>query len=201
MSLRRRLIVLLCAAVAVTGLAGQELDESVERERIANERAAAETRFAEERLACQKNFVVTSCIDEARRRERATLDHLRRQEAVLDDAQRKRRAADRMAAIRAKVGAEQARRPAPARAPKPEVLLRREPPRAGRPAEAVPAVPAASTAEGAAREARARARFEGRQREARAQREAAQQRAAQRAKEGRQVAPLPVPPAASAAAR
>ena len=85
------------------GTAASAGSDAAERERIANERAVIETRYAEERLACQKNFVVTSCVDAARRREREELGRLRREEALLDEAQRRQRAADRRAAIQAKV--------------------------------------------------------------------------------------------------
>jgi len=179
--------------------------DAAERERIAAERAVVETRFAEERLACQRNFVVTSCVDAARKRERDGLASLRRQEALLDEAQRRQRAADRMAAIRAKLSAEDDRRRSPGAQPRRErPLLLPQPPSAGpvapaRAASAPAARAAATAAANADREARSRARFDARQREARAHREAAQRRSDQRAKQGRApAAALPVPDAASA---
>ena len=182
--------------------AAQPGGDAVERERIAAERAAVETRFAEERLACQQNFVVTSCVDEVRRRERETLGSLRRQEAVLDETQRRQRAAERLAAIRAKVSAEEDRQRDSAAAPRRDRPLQTVAPRAGPVARAASAPNAAVTAgataaERESRESRSRMRFEERQREAREHREATQRRSVQRTRQDRQVAPLPPPAAAS----
>lgn len=181
--------------------AAQPAGDAAERERIASERAVVETRFAEERLACQRNFAVTSCVDAARRRERDALGSLRRQESLLDEAQRRQRAADRMAAIRAKVSAEEDRQREQAANPRRQRPLEMMAPSAG-PARAAsaPSPKAAPTvAEREARESRSRSRFEARQREAREHREAAQRRSVQRAKQGRQASSaLPAPGAASA---
>lgn len=206
MSARCWIVLPLCL-VGAAAIAQQQPDEAAERERIASERAAAETRFAEERLDCQRRFVVTSCVDAARKRERETLEKLRHQEAVLDDAQRRRRAAERLSAIRARIASEEARRQqvaADAQAQgRHEAELRRHPPRAGKRWNvATPPESAASAPDAAAREARARARFEGRQDAARQHRADAQRRAAERARTGKpQAAPLPVPVGASGAAR
>jgi colicin import membrane protein len=181
--------------------AAAPIGDAAERERIAAERAVAETRFVEERLACQRNFVVTSCVDAARKRERDVLTGLRRQEALLDEAQRRQRAAERMAAIRAKVSAEDERRREQAAQPRRERPLLPQPPAAGPmpTARAASAPSARGTAASAEREARSRARFDARQREAREHREAAQRRSAQRMKQGHApAAPLPAPGAASA---
>lgn len=176
--------------------------DAAERERIAAERAVVETRFAEERLACQRNFVVTSCVDAARKRERDGLAGLRRQEALLDEAQRRQRAAERLAAIRAKVSAEDDRRRVQGAQPRRErPLPLPRPPAAGSvaPSRAASAPAERATTATADREARSRARFDARQREARAHREAAQRRSEQRAKQGRApAAPLPIAGAASA---
>jgi colicin import membrane protein len=179
--------------------------DAAERERIAGERAVVETRYAEERLACQQNFVVTSCVEDARRREREALGGLRRQEALLDEAQRRQRAAERMAAIRAKVSAEEERQRDMAANPRRVRPLQPMAPSAGpaAPARAASApAPQTATAPAAgereSRETRSRARFEARQREAREHREAAQRRSVQRAKQGRQASTLPPPAAASA---
>lgn len=187
--------------------AARPVGDAAERERIAGERALIETRYAEERLACQQNFVVTACVDDARRREREAIGNLRRQEALLDETQRRQRAALRMAAIRAKVSAEEERQRETAANPRRVRPLPPMAPSAGR-AAAVPAIPASApvaklpaptvAGEREGRESRSRARFEARQREAREHREAAQRRSVQRARQGRQAAALPPPPAASA---
>ena len=204
-----RSAVALCAVTAALvwgdrAAAAAPAGEAVERERIASERAVVETRFAEERLACQQNFVVTSCVDAARRREREALGNLRRQEAILDESQRRQRAAERVASIRAKVSAEEARQREQAAQPRRESPLQMKAPSAGpvsraasAPAPQVAPVPAAAERE--VRENRSKARFEARQRDAREHREAAQRRSAQRSKPGQRTGtPLPAPSGASA---
>ncbi|CAN5700365.1 hypothetical protein BH11PSE8_BH11PSE8_25120 [soil metagenome] len=92
----------LSTAVAVLA-AGGGIDEPAERARIDSERAAANSGFLERERECRKRFVVTSCVNDARRDQRETLARLRSEEAVLDDAQRKQRAAQRMETIREKL--------------------------------------------------------------------------------------------------
>ena len=84
-----------------------------ERERIARERAQAHSNYAQQELECRQRFVVTSCVDAARAERRETLDHLDAQQRVLDEAERKRRAGERMERIGARIDA-----PAPPRASK-----------------------------------------------------------------------------------
>ena len=99
-----------------------QADDRQERARIARERDEATLRFQQRQRECEQRFAVTACVDEARAEHRQALLRLRGQESVLDEAERKQRAAQRMAAIRAKGSAEAARdapprrvRPAPAR--------------------------------------------------------------------------------------
>ena len=202
---------LLCGALPGLGIglapAAEPTGDAAERERISTERAAVETRFAEQRLACQQNFVVTSCVDEVRRREREALGSLRRQESLLDETQRRQRAAERAAAIRVKISAEEDRQRAPA--PQGDLPLQTVAPRVGPAARAASEPkPAATPGPTAAqresrgsrelRESRGRARFEARQSEAREHREAAQRRSVERARQDRPAAPLPsVAPASS----
>lgn len=173
-------------------------DERAERARIARERSEATALFEQRQRDCEQRFAVTSCVDEARAAHRQTLLRLRGQESVLDEAERKRRAAQRMEAIRDKVSAEAARdaTPRPARpAPAMNVSAPRHKAAAAAPPASRPAV-AASDPQRSAQEARSRARFEARQREAQAHRDAAAQRQADRAKPGKAaVAPLPDPAA------
>lgn len=171
--------------------------DAQERARIAAERRAAETTYAEQVRECQGRFAVTPCIEEARAARREKMMALRRQQALLDEAQRKQRAAERMAAIRDKVTAEEARQSQPASAARPrEAPMRIVAPRAGKPV-AAPASPAsAASAARSAAEERNRARYEARQREAQAHREDAQRRAAERAAAGKKPA-APLPPASA----
>lgn len=189
------------AAVLLAGLGAAchaaRADEAGERQRIARERAQAVALFEQRQRECEQRFAVTSCVEQARSEHRQTLLRLRGQESVLDEAQRKQRAAQRMAAIREKVSAEAAREQAPV-APRREPAMRVSPPRsrsASRPQSAA-SVSAAQDDERADAEARSRARFEARQREAQAQRDAAARRQAERQKPGRPPSPpLPDPAA------
>jgi hypothetical protein len=189
-----------CWLLPICGLlacASVRADDREERSRITRERGEATQRFQQRQRDCEQRFAVTACVDEARAEHRQALLRLRGQESVLDEAERKRRAAQRMEAIRDKVSAEAARdaSPRPARtAPAMTVSAPRQkaaaPPAAPRPASA------ASGPARSAQEARSRERFEERQREAKAHRDAAAQRQAERAKPGKAaVAPLPDPAA------
>ena len=86
-------------------------DSRAERDRIAREREEVKLRYAEREGECRQRFVVTACVDAARTERREALDHLDEQQRVLDEAQRKRRAAERMERIRGKIDAP----PAPAK--------------------------------------------------------------------------------------
>jgi hypothetical protein len=77
-------------------------DDTGERARIAAERTAAEATLAERERECSTRFVVTACVEEARSDYRATLDGLRRQQALLDEAERRQRAGERLDRLAAK---------------------------------------------------------------------------------------------------
>jgi len=69
--------------------------DQAERERIKAERATIDARFAAQEKACRARFAVTDCVQQAQRERNAAVAELRRQERVLNDAERKRRAAER----------------------------------------------------------------------------------------------------------
>ena len=75
---------------------GPPIRAQEERARIAAERAQIEKRFAGEEAQCYRKFGVTDCLQESRKRRRQDLGDLRRQELSLNDADRKRRAADQV---------------------------------------------------------------------------------------------------------
>lgn len=86
------------------GLHAQELpvDEGTaqrQRARIAAERTEVEAAFRTQEKACYGKFSVTDCVDAARTRRRAALADLRRQEVALNDADRRRKGAERLRAI------------------------------------------------------------------------------------------------------
>ncbi len=167
-----------------------------ERERIAAERAAATARFAEQERACGEKFIVTSCVDAARKEQRMTLTRLHRAELVLDDAERRETSARRRQDLQQRATEQDARASEPAPAPHREA--RRDASAPNPLAAAHPRMNAASAAERRAIEQRNEASFEARARAAQARRQAVERRNAQRAAEGKVVAPLPVPPHASA---
>jgi len=186
-----------------------------ERDRIAHERAAAEARFKERQRECLTRFVATSCVEDAKRARRETIGRLRNEQIVLEESDRRARAAARTEAIRKKTEAaasrsdqavdETSREP---KSPRPE-----RPPRAVRSAEAASAVEGRSArqgksllppphAKGAGRsaddQARSRATFEAAQQAAEEHRAKVEARNAARAARRKPAAPLPLPPGASA---
>ena len=70
--------------------------DAEERERIRQTRASEQALFTAQEIRCYARFAVTDCLDEVRGRKREVLADLRRQEISLNDAQRKRRAADQL---------------------------------------------------------------------------------------------------------
>jgi colicin import membrane protein len=212
-----------CALLAALPARAADSDDA-ERSRIASERAAIEATFAARERECRERFVVTSCVDEARRERRRGLDALRARQLQLDEARRRERAAERRAELAAKA-AEDARRDqeraaraasAPARRDAPQPLEPRHDESAkparragsahdqpGRPGQGLGLAPEhrESADERRAREASSRAGFEARQRQAAEHRQSVLERAAKRLKEHPPAAPLPEPPAPSAASR
>jgi len=106
MSTRRSLELLLALVLLAVGpvlQAAQPLKAdpaAAESSRIARERAEVEARAKVAEAACRQEFAVSACLRQARAERRAGLRHLERQQALLDDAQRKQRAADRLDRIR-----------------------------------------------------------------------------------------------------
>jgi len=168
-----------------------------ERERIAAERNAATARFAEQERACSQRFVVTSCVDAARKEQRLTLDRLHRAELVLDESERREAAAKRRQALQEHAAAQSARASEPVAEAR-RTNTRVAPPPKPRAIEPAPQRPASAADERRAVEQRSEAGFAARTRAAQAHRETVERRNAQRAKEGKAAAPLPVPSSASA---
>ena len=166
-----------------------------EHQRIAAERAAAMARFAEQERSCREQFVVTACVEAARKEQRMTLARLHRSELVLADQERREAAARRRQDLQQRATVQEGRTsqasPAPAHA------SARPAPMPNAPAAARPQRSASSAAEQRAIEQRNEAAFEARSRAAQARREAVELRNAQRAGAGKAAAPLPVPSGAS----
>lgn len=168
--------------------------QAQERQRIQAERREANRRFQAAQSDCEQRFAVTTCLEDARSERRRVLDRLAREQAVLDDVQRRQRAAERLRAIQDK--ARQADEQAGARAPVRRV--QRTPALPANAASSPPAVPGTAPADPVAAQRQAereRRDYERRQQEAQAHREAVQQRNAARDAKKAPAAPLPIPSA------
>lgn len=67
-----------------------------ERARIVAERSRTAARFAAEERACHQRFAVNDCLKANRVWQREVLDDLRRQEVLLNDGERQRKAAEQL---------------------------------------------------------------------------------------------------------
>lgn len=74
----------------------QPIDETAERARIAAETGRVEREYAAQRAACYQKFAVNDCLAQARDARREVLGDLKRQENALNDAARKRSAAQQV---------------------------------------------------------------------------------------------------------
>lgn len=99
----RRAVATAAALFAIAQPAVAAEPDDAERTRIARERAEADARHADRVAGCNRRFVVTACIDDARAERRDALANLAAQERVLDEAARKRRAAVRVERIRKRI--------------------------------------------------------------------------------------------------
>src|SRR5262249_3974728 len=88
--------------LAAPALVPAHAADSGERARIASERAEVEKRYADRERECRERFVVTSCVDDAKRERRKSLDALRAQELQLDEQTRRARTEARRAELAAK---------------------------------------------------------------------------------------------------
>lgn len=181
----------ICASVA----AQQQPTPQAERERLANERVQIEKTYAETKRECETRFIVTSCVEDAQVKRREGLARVRGEQLVLDQAERKQRAAARVDSVEKKVDEAALPAAAPASAEvasprkptSPEVRLRRH--------EAAPKPQVSPQVE-----AEHRAAYERRQAEAKAHREDVERHLAERAASGKKPSrPLPLPDAAVAA--
>jgi len=191
----KRIIVALAACAVAAAARGGADQDAAERVRIRDERAQAQRLYDERERICNERFTVTRCLDEARAQRRETMDRLRHQELVLDNAERKQRAAARTMRIREKQIAQESKpgplvvRERPAAVPKPGSASA-----AGGSAIAASAVPRVSDEQAR----RNKAAFEVKQRLAAEHRADVERRNAERSRKTKPTAPLPVPKGASA---
>jgi hypothetical protein len=115
------LLALLCGAAAAHADNADEL--KLQRQQIDAARRQANAVYAEREKRCQEQFVVTACVEDARAVRRRELDRLSREQAVVDEALRKQRAAERLQMLADKQRAARQRASEPA--PPPRVLLQK----------------------------------------------------------------------------
>lgn len=175
--------------------AAQPESDAAERARIRAQRAAAESLFQAEEKACYAKFAVNDCLQAAKAKRRAVVADLRRQEILLNDAQRRRKAAERLREAEQRASA-QSQKPARAAQPAGEAgvghKLRpaRTHPKQVQPSPAKPAQ--ADGADRTTQAAESRARHQQRLRQAQERKARLEKRLAERDKPAAQ--PLPVPP-------
>ena len=73
-----------------------ELREAQQREWIGQTRLQTNAQFRLREIACYQRFAVNDCLNQSRRAEREIMADLRRQEVLINDARRKRRAAEQL---------------------------------------------------------------------------------------------------------
>ena len=203
MSIRRlpEGLLLLALVMAWPSAMSAAESEASQRERIARDRAAIEHEAQTAQKRCAQRFAVTDCVDRVKAERRQRLQPLDRELATLDDAQRKRRAAERMAQIQQRQASQADVRP--------EVSVHKRKGSASEPAGPVDTAPESvepdvrSGAQAAAAQAEAEAAQRAaasakRAEKAKAHRLEVEQRNAERAKQGSPPASLPVPPAPAA---
>ena len=206
-----RFLVVAVVAAALQGgvarvVAQAPADDASQRAEIRAQRDAADALYREREQACTKQFVVSSCIEAARKQRHDTLKQLDARQTALDDARRDARAAQRRAEIASKQSGEEAReRGARAAERSAEAAsggaIRSSTPHT--PAASMPAreaKPRPSPQQRAADEARARNAYALKQLQAEARRKDAERRNAEHARKTKTAAPLPVPGKESSAA-
>ncbi len=189
-------LLLLCATQAAQAA---QASPSEERARILRQRGELKARFDADEAACRSRFGVTGCINDVKARRRDAMNVLREQELQLNEAERKERSAARLQALEAKRQQAAARPPAP---PPPLAVTRPAGGAGSAPVLREPRRPRddAADAQAAARRAAAAGQ---RLQDAADDRAKIAAREAERARNPKKSAPLPLPPevAASGAVR
>ena len=87
----------LSLGVAIAQSPAQEkTNNALERSKIASERARLEAGFQAEETACKSRFAVNACLQEIRPRRNEAMADLRRQDLLINESDRKARAADQI---------------------------------------------------------------------------------------------------------
>ncbi|MEO8543674.1 MAG: hypothetical protein ABI434_08835 [Burkholderiaceae bacterium] len=81
-----------------------QLREADQRAWIIRTRTTYDAQFRQQEIACYQRFAVNDCLIASRRKQRDIVADLRRQEILLNDTQRKRRAAEQLLRTDEKLG-------------------------------------------------------------------------------------------------
>ena len=73
-----------------------QMREAEQRAWIAGKRASYDAQFRAQEIACYQRFAVNDCLIDSRRTQREVMADLRRQEILINDAERKRRGAQQL---------------------------------------------------------------------------------------------------------
>lgn len=202
MSTPRSLEWLLALAWVVSAQSAGAAPDAVaeQRERNAQARQLVDRDAQAALLACTQRFAVTDCVDRVKADKRERLLQLDRERAVLDDELRRRRAAERLAAVAQRQATRVVETPEPTlRAHKPAVseaaasanAAARSPDTGSKARQDAVAQTEAAAAQRAAAAAR-------RAEQAQAHRSAVEARNVERARQREPAKPLPLPPASAA---
>jgi hypothetical protein len=112
----KSLLVLVVLGLPLASRSQEDPGEAAQRERIAAERSRAEAVFRTQEKACYRKFAVNDCLNAAKAQRRQVLADLRRQEISLNDARRKRKAAEHLQSIDQRSSADRQRQQAQERA-------------------------------------------------------------------------------------
>lgn len=124
----KKLFLLSCVLLSLPLASTAQVDEgtTAQRARIAAERSQVEAAFRVEEKDCYRKFAVNDCLSAARDHRRQLLADLRRQEILLNDAQRKRKAAEHLRDIEERSSPEKQEQKAEQRAKTPAEQRDRE---------------------------------------------------------------------------
>ena len=137
MKLQLFLLAIASSAMAAVAQTAPGPEAQAERSRIAAERSQAEARFAAQEVACYQIFAVNDCLKAAKSQRRERLSDLRRQDLTLNEAERKRRASDRVSGIDERNSAQSQQEAAAQRAESVQRMRQRQDEMAKRAAERV----------------------------------------------------------------
>jgi colicin import membrane protein len=107
--MKQLLLVLALMGLSIGARAQDDPGTGAERARLKSERASVEAAFKAEEKACYGKFAVTDCLNAAKTRRRVALADLQRQEISLNDAERRRKAAQRVRTTEERAAAERER--------------------------------------------------------------------------------------------